>query len=90
MQAIINTTRGILKLSLLSAKKTASCYLFPFYSQYRYGELSRLLLFLLLRDTPKDVHSLILSIEPQLLSYLRFFFNCHGTLFFTNIESVVH
>ena len=92
VQAIITTTRGILKLSSLSAKRyTADCYLFPFYGQYCYGEVSKLLLFLLSQDTPEEVYLMLLSIDLPLFSHFRYFYIklLWNFVFLTNIKSVV-
>ena len=74
-QTIITITRVLLKLSSLSAKPyTVDCYLLLLYSQYCYGESSKLLLFILFRDTPKEVHYVLLSIEKRQLSYIFMFY----------------
>ena len=62
--------KGFLKVISLSAKQfTEDCHILPFNSQYRYSELSKLFLFLLPQDTPEEVHSRLLSIDPQWFSY---------------------
>ena len=66
MQAIITRTKGLLKLGSLSVKKyTYNCYLLSFDNQYRYGELSKLCLFVLSRDTSEEVDLLIFSNNPE-------------------------
>ena len=84
--------KGHLKVEFIKWKKcTSDCYLLPFYSQYGYGELSKKILFLLLRDTPEEVDLLLLSIELQQFSYFRYVLyklSCIF-LFLTNIESIL-
>ena len=64
MQEIITKIRGLLKWISLSAKTfTADCYLLRFYSQYLYGELSKLFLFILSWDTHGEVDLLLLSTD---------------------------
>ena len=73
VQAIITTTRGLLKLSYLSAKWfTVYCYLFPFYSHYQYLELLWMFLFIISQDTLEEVHSPPFSVDLKLYSYFRY------------------
>ena len=73
VQAIITTTRGLLDWSSFSEKLfTADCYSLSFYSQYRYSELSKLFLFILLQNIPAEVHSLLLNINLQRLYYFYY------------------
>ena len=66
--------KGHLKFRFIKCKKqyTADCYLLPFYSQYIYGELSKLFLFILFQDTPEEVHLLLLSIDLRIFSYFKY------------------
>ena len=61
------------------------------YSQYHYGELQKPLLFQLLQEKPKQLHSLLLSIELQLFSYFCHFYIrlSRNFVIITNIKSIL-
>ena len=93
VQAIITATRGLLKLSLLSEKLyIVDYYLLLLYSQYRYGKLSKLFLFLFSWDWTTKRY--ILCYFPLTHNYYiildMFYIKLSWKLFpFKNIESVV-
>ena len=84
MQAIITTTSGLLKWSDLSAKQfTEYCYVFLFNSQYCYGDLSLLLLFVLSRHKHEEVNLLLLSIDlKQQYHFIVFYIKLSRNLYF--------
>ena len=61
-----------------------------FYSNYCYGELSILFLFVLLQDTPEWVHLLLLYIDTrQIFNFIMFYFKVSQCFaYIKSIESV--
>ena len=91
IQEIITTTRGLLKLSSLSAKRyTADYCLSSFYSQNCYSELSKLVLFLFLWGrTKKGTLCAIVHWPMRIILFLLcFLLNYHGTLFLSQISNL--
>ena len=72
-------------------RKGPVCYVFTFYSKYRYIELSIFLLFLLLQDTRAYVHLLLLYIDlRQLFYFIIIYFKPQWNIdFLTIFESVL-
>ena len=66
------------------------CYVLFMYNQYSYGCLSIFVLFILLQDTPAEVHLLILYFDIQQIRHFNTFYllSSNNFAFLTNSESI--